>query len=427
MSSSVIGLGYGGAAINGSGKTFIAYAWAEIDGFSKFNSYVGNGSADGTFVYTGFRPKFILIKGTGAGTNWAMYNSIVNTSNPVINELLANSSAIENTTGTDLDFLSNGFKLRSTNADINTSAATYIYAAFAEFPLKYANAALTERVRETVSVDYLVVAGGGGGGSFLGAGGGAGGYKELLNQTINKNTNYTITIGGGGNGAIRASGTPTQIATSGSSSSAFGTSTTGGGNGGSGSGTQAVSTGGSGGGGAGRGETGANGTTGEGNKGGNGSGIGGDQNTTAGGGGGANGVGGNGASAGSAGAGGVGKQSTITGVTPTPYYAGGGGGGADDRNGSTSPANGGLGGGGNGGKSSNATNGSANTGGGGGGGGPLNNETGGNGGKGVVIVRWLTSSATITLSGGAETNAVSYTDGSYSIREIRNSGTVTFS
>ena len=147
MSSLVIGLGYGAAGINTNLNNHIAYAWAEIDGFSKFNSYVGNGSTDGTFVYTGFRPKFILIKGTSAGTNWAMFNSIVNTSNPVINELLANTSAIENTTGTDLDFLSNGFKLRSANADINTSAQTYIYAAFGEFPLKYANAALTERVR----------------------------------------------------------------------------------------------------------------------------------------------------------------------------------------------------------------------------------------------------------------------------------------
>ena len=142
--SSVITLGNHGTNFSSGANNQILYAWAEIDGFSKFNSYVGNGSLDGTFVYTGFRPKFILIKASSTTGNWAMFNSIVNTSNPVINELLANTSAIENTTGTDLDFLSNGFKLRSANADINTSAQTYIYAAFGEFPLKYANAALTD-------------------------------------------------------------------------------------------------------------------------------------------------------------------------------------------------------------------------------------------------------------------------------------------
>jgi len=189
--------------VNANARNYVAYAWAEIDGFSKFNSYVGNGNVDGTFVYTGFRPKFILIKSSSAATtNWAMYNSIVNTSNPVINELLANSSAIENTTGTDLDFLSNGFKLRSTNADINTSAATYIYAAFGEFPLKYANAALTERVRETVTVDYLVVAGGGlGTGGVSGTkypSGGGGGEVKLGQILFTKNTLYTITVGGSG-------------------------------------------------------------------------------------------------------------------------------------------------------------------------------------------------------------------------------------
>ena len=427
--------------VNLNTHNYVAYVWAEIDGFSKFNSYVGNGSTDGPFVYTGFRPKFILIKASSTTSNWVMHNSIVDTSNPVNDELLTNTTANENSIASnDIDFLSNGFKLRSTDSNINTSSATYIYGAFAEFPLKYANASLTERVRETIQVDYLVVAGGGGGGSFIGGGGGAGGYKELLNQTINKNSNYTITIGGGGNGAERVSGSVTQNATSGSSSSAFGTSTTGGGNGGSGSGTQAVSTGGSGGGGAGRGETGANGTTGEGNKGGNGSGSGTDQNTTAGGGGGANGAGGNGVSAGSAGAGGVGKQSTITGVTPTPYYAGGGGGGADSRNGSTSAANGGLGGGGNGGKSSDATNGSVNTGGGGGGGGPLDNETGGNGGSGVVIIKYPNTEPDLTLSVGiqyATSNgtvttsitsagqyAPSYTPTGFKVYEFRGTGGV---
>ena len=239
MSSSVIGLGYGATGINSSSKSFIAYAWSEIDGFSKFNSYVGNGSLDGTFVYTGFRPKFILIKSsTAASTNWAMFNSIVNTSNPVINELLANTSAIENTTGTDLDFLSNGFKLRSANADINTSAQTYIYAAFGEFPLKYANAALTERVRETVSVDYLVVAGGGSAawrtsGIFYYSGGGGGGLRSTVDGNggnvaaeskinLTKGTTYTVVVGGGG----AASGSQATVGLNGVDSSLSGTGIT---------------------------------------------------------------------------------------------------------------------------------------------------------------------------------------------------------
>jgi hypothetical protein len=122
--------------------------------------------------------------------------------------------------------------------------------------------------------------------------------------------------------------------------------------------------------------------------------------------------------------GGNGTASTITGSSVT--RGGGGGGGAR----SVPPVVGGTGGGGGGGNGganfnpgANAT---VNLGGGGGGGG-LGNADGGNGGKGVVIIRWLTSSATITLAAGAETGAVTYTDGDYSIKEIKNSGTVTFS
>ncbi len=140
------------SGVNANTRNYIAYVWAEIDGFSKFNSYVGNGSTDGTFVYTGFRPKFILIRKYNSSGDWVLYNSIVNTSNPVSNELLANSTLNENTTDNDLDFLSNGFKLRSANANINTSSTTYIYGAFAEFPLKYANAALTDVLYADIDV-----------------------------------------------------------------------------------------------------------------------------------------------------------------------------------------------------------------------------------------------------------------------------------
>lgn len=423
MSSSVIGLGYGGAAINGSGKIFIAYAWAEIDGFSKFNSYVGNGSTDGTFVYTGFRPKFILIKAISTTGNWAMFNSIVNTSNPVINELLANTSAIENTTGTDLDFLSNGFKLRSANADINTSAATYIYAAFGEFPLKYANAALMDSTKYII-VDYLIIGGGGaGGGTATGGGGGAGGYRKFTGQTLFK-TSYTVIVGNGGTGTANAGGNGDD--------SQFIHIVNGGGGGGKGqSGVQAL-TGGSGGGGggkppevsgvvtAGAGNEG-NFTPSEGNNGGAGINI---YWYAGGGGGGSSSVGGAasggliGAGSGSSigGAGGGATSDSITG-TPVARAAGGGGAAFGTAGAGVSLVSG------NGVTSGNGGNGTDFKGGGGGGG----HSNGGNGGKGVVIIRWLTSSATITLSNGAQTDAQSYTDGSYSIREIRNSGTVTFS
>jgi hypothetical protein len=429
MSSSVIGLGYGAGGINTNSNNHIAYAWAEIDGFSKFNSYVGNGSTDGTFVYTGFRPKFILIKASSTTGNWAMYNSIVNTSNPVINELLANTSAIENTTGTDLDFLSNGFKLRSTNADINTSAATYIYAAFGEFPLKYANAALTERVRETVEVDYLVVAGGGGGGKSLAnnygssGGGGAGGYRQLTNQTIQKGIGITVTVGDGGNGATIAG-----VAGANGNDSVFIITSSGGGGGGSSSNTSTKNglNGGSGGGGGFNLGTGGLGNTpstspSQGNNGGANIGGGG-----AGGGGGSSTAGANDTT----GVGGNGTTNTIT--TSSLIYAAGGGGGGYGILGSLggNSGNGNAGNGGNGAvnPSTNGGNGIIYFGGGGGGGasGPNGISNGGNGGKGVVVIKWLTSLATITLSNGAETNAQSYTDGSFSIREIRNSGTITF-
>jgi SPP1 family predicted phage head-tail adaptor len=131
-------IGVGTPSVNSSGNPFIAYCFAEIEGYSKFSSYLGNNSTDGTFVYTGFKPKYILIKCITAAGNWALYNSIVNTGDPVINELFANTTAAENSVANDdIDFLSNGFKLRSTNAAIN-AAQTYIYAAFAETPFKYA-------------------------------------------------------------------------------------------------------------------------------------------------------------------------------------------------------------------------------------------------------------------------------------------------
>jgi hypothetical protein len=123
-----------------SGTTMIAYCFAPVVGYSSFGSYTGNGSSDGSFVYTGFRPRWILIKETSGGESWAIFDTARNTYNTAGFFLRPDSSLQEHTSGSvDLDILSNGFKLRSTNATIN-AARTYIYAAFAEAPINYSRA-----------------------------------------------------------------------------------------------------------------------------------------------------------------------------------------------------------------------------------------------------------------------------------------------
>ena len=115
---------------------WVAYVFAEVAGYSKFGSYIGNGSADGPFVFCGFRPRYVLIKASGLAESWYVYDSARNTYNVVDLELNPNNSGAE-ATFTTLDFVSNGFKIRNTNSAFNTSSATYIYAAFAENPFKY--------------------------------------------------------------------------------------------------------------------------------------------------------------------------------------------------------------------------------------------------------------------------------------------------
>jgi len=119
---------------------WVAYCFAQVAGYSAFGSYTGNGSADGPFVYTGFRPKYVLIKVSSTTENWKVLDSSRDTYNVVGNELFPNLSNAESTGNSDSDFLSNGFKLRATYANINSSGATYIYMAFAENPFKYSNA-----------------------------------------------------------------------------------------------------------------------------------------------------------------------------------------------------------------------------------------------------------------------------------------------
>ena len=130
--SSVITLG-ANDQINGNNNTYICYAFAEKQGYSKFGSYVGNGNADGTFVYTGQKSAFIMVKSTGGESNWQMSDNKRNTFNEVNKHLRANSSGAE-FTNYPIDFLSNGFKLRATDTDTNGSGTTYIFMAFAENP-----------------------------------------------------------------------------------------------------------------------------------------------------------------------------------------------------------------------------------------------------------------------------------------------------
>jgi len=119
--------------------TMVAYCWAPVAGFSQFGSYTGNGSADGPFVYTGFRPKFVLRKRTDTTSYWVTMDSTRNTYNLVDLALYPNDSLAESSDN-GFDFLSNGFKIRSSGSNINASGGTYIYMAFAENPTKFANA-----------------------------------------------------------------------------------------------------------------------------------------------------------------------------------------------------------------------------------------------------------------------------------------------
>ena len=123
-------------SINNSGDNYLAYCFAEIEGYSKFGSYTGNGSTDGTFVYTGFKPALMIIKRTDTADNWQIQDIKRHGSNGENSRLQPNDSSAEatNSTWTSMDFLSNGFKQRYTDSIMNASGGTYIYMAFAENP-----------------------------------------------------------------------------------------------------------------------------------------------------------------------------------------------------------------------------------------------------------------------------------------------------
>ena len=137
--STVFSVGTVGAT-NASSDNFIAYVFHSVEGYSKIGSYIGNGSDDGTFVYTGFRPAFLIAKKThSSGGNWFIHDSTRSVINPSNNQLQSDNNLTEYTSGVEIDLLSNGFKLRN-DSGMNTTTYNYIYMAFAEMPFKYANA-----------------------------------------------------------------------------------------------------------------------------------------------------------------------------------------------------------------------------------------------------------------------------------------------
>ncbi len=136
--STVLSIG-NSSCINENNGTYITYAFSEVAGYSKFGSYTGNGATDGTFVFTGFRPAWIMTKRTDSSSDWYIYDNKRPEFN-VNNILISPHNARAEISYVSLDVLSNGFKLRNTGTDINASGGTFIYLAFAESPFKNARA-----------------------------------------------------------------------------------------------------------------------------------------------------------------------------------------------------------------------------------------------------------------------------------------------
>ena len=132
---------YSDATNNTNGDDYIAYCFASVEGYSAFGSYTGNGSAEGPYVYTGFRPQFVMIKNATATAKWVIQDTTRSRYNPEVASLYPDSNIAEYTGALHVvDYLSNGFKVRSTDAIFNSNAQTYFYAAFASHPFKTARA-----------------------------------------------------------------------------------------------------------------------------------------------------------------------------------------------------------------------------------------------------------------------------------------------
>ena len=137
--SSVFTVGTGNS-VNQSGVDHIMYLWSEKQGYSKFGSYVGNGSSSGPMIWLGFRPAWVMFKKTDSGTaDWEIMDNKRAGYNDATYKISANATSAENTDSGRLEILSNGFKIRTTGTGLNTSGGTYIYVAFAEAPFVNSN------------------------------------------------------------------------------------------------------------------------------------------------------------------------------------------------------------------------------------------------------------------------------------------------
>ena len=127
-------------SVNADGEKYVAYVFADVKGYSKFGVYTGTGNANGPFVFTGFRPAFIIRKKTNAVGDWIIMDTSRDPANLSDDRILANSNVAEANNGNNIDILSNGFKERNADGYSNANGSTYLYMAFAESPFKYANA-----------------------------------------------------------------------------------------------------------------------------------------------------------------------------------------------------------------------------------------------------------------------------------------------
>ncbi len=121
-----------------SGDNYVHYAWHSVEGYSKFGKYIGNNNTDGPFVYTGFRPRMFFVKLIDSAGDWWIQDTGRSTFNVASKYIAWNRNDAE-ATGIDVDFLSNGFKIRTSSGDFNSSGATILYGAWGDVPFKYNN------------------------------------------------------------------------------------------------------------------------------------------------------------------------------------------------------------------------------------------------------------------------------------------------
>jgi hypothetical protein len=141
--SSVFTVDGGQDAVNASGDDFIAYCFHSVEGYSKVGTYAGNSNVDGPFIYTGFKPAYAIFKRTGSAASWVVFDNKRNPYNAVDTRLYPDTSGAESTAGAgyaDMDFVSNGIKMRGDSAMYNNSSGPYIFYAVAESPFKTSNA-----------------------------------------------------------------------------------------------------------------------------------------------------------------------------------------------------------------------------------------------------------------------------------------------